>query len=103
MNRELLCANEELSVLFSYYKVARKRFVDNVCQQVVERFLLSGGLTNDEENKSPVKLFDADLVLSIDDAKLEAIAGEDPSVKHHRENLKAEVDKLEKALKILRV
>jgi hypothetical protein len=91
-----------VSVLFSYYKVAAKRFVDNICQQCVDRFLLSGGFTGDQESKSPVKLFDADLVLNLEDATLEAIAGEDQSVKQQRENVTAEIKKLEKAMRILR-
>lgn len=90
------------TVLFSYYKVAYKRFVDNVCQQTVGRFLLNGGFTGDQDSKSPMKLFDAELVLSLDDAKLAAIAGEDPSVRQQRESVTAEIKKLEKALKILR-
>lgn len=90
------------SVLFSYYKVASKRFVDNVCQQAVGRFLLNGGFTGDQDSKSPMRLFDADLVLNLEDAKLETIAGEDPSVKQQRENVTAEIKKLEKAMRILR-
>ncbi|OIW28455.1 interferon-induced GTP-binding protein Mx2 [Coniochaeta ligniaria NRRL 30616] len=89
-------------ILLSYYKVSRKRFVDAICQQAIDHFLLNGGRSGDEDDKSPMKLFDSDLVMALDDGKLENIAGEDAGTKRTREMLTAEIKKLEEALKVLR-
>lgn len=89
-------------ILLSYYKVSRKRFVDSVCQQVVDYYLLFGENNGTWPHKSPVKLFDADLVMSLRDEKLESIAGQDPWAKQQRELLAAEIKNLVEATKILR-
>lgn len=89
-------------ILLSYYKVSRKRFVDAICQQVVDFFLLNGGRSGGEDDKSPLKLFDSDLVMALEDGKLENIAGEDAGTKRTREMLTAEIKKLEEAVKVLR-
>lgn len=80
--------------LASYYKVARKRFVDSVCQQVVNHFLL-----NDKE--SPLKILSPDLIMGLDDEQLGAIAGEDAVLKHQRHTLEREIGALDAALKVL--
>lgn len=56
-------------ILKSYYKVARKRFVDNVYLQAVDHFLLSGP-------ESPLAVFCERWVVMLDREKLEDIAGE---------------------------
>jgi hypothetical protein len=89
-------------ILLSYYKVSRKRFVDAVCQQVIDHFLLGGGRGGTEEDKSPVKLFDPELVMALEDEDLENIAGEDVETKRQRAALTAEIKKLEDAVKVLR-
>lgn len=43
--------NEVHEILKSYYKVARKRFADNLCMQVADFSLVNG-------SDSPLKLFD---------------------------------------------
>jgi hypothetical protein len=58
-------------ILLSYYKVSRKRFVDAVCQQVIDHFLISGGSNGDGRDRSPLQIFDPDLVMGLDDATLE--------------------------------
>jgi hypothetical protein len=88
--------------LLSYYKVSRKRFVDAICQQVLDYHLLFGEEDGDRQQKSPLKVFDADLVMNLDDQKLESIAGEDPWTKQQRELLAAEIKNLTEATKILR-
>lgn len=89
-------------ILLSYYKVSRKRFTDAICQQVIDHFLLNGGRSGDEADKSPMKLFDPDLVMALEDGKLENIAGEDAGVKRTREMLTLEIEKLEEAVRVLR-
>lgn len=82
-------------ILKSYYEISAKRFVDAVCQQVIDYFLLNG-------KESPLHVFSADLVLDIDAGALEAIAGEDDVTKQERERLCRKIDSLQAALKVLR-
>ncbi|KAI1874809.1 uncharacterized protein JN550_002238 [Neoarthrinium moseri] len=82
-------------VLQSYYKVAMKRFVDNVFQQAVDHFLLIG-------DESPLKIFTPELIMSLDDEQLEMIAGEDISVKAQRDKLDADIADFKAALNVLR-
>ncbi|KAL3480843.1 P-loop containing nucleoside triphosphate hydrolase protein [Aspergillus californicus] len=81
-------------ILESYYNVAQARFVDNVCMQAVNYFLLSGP-------KSPLKLLSPAFVYRLDEQDLQDIAGEDPVV--HRKRLQATkvIEDLEAARKIL--
>ncbi|KAI0399376.1 P-loop containing nucleoside triphosphate hydrolase protein [Xylaria palmicola] len=83
------------NVLSSYYKVSIKRFVDVVCQQTVNYYLLSG-------KRSPLKIFNTDMVLNLNEEQLDMIAGEDALVKHRREKLNLEIGRLEEALKVLK-
>jgi phage terminase Nu1 subunit (DNA packaging protein) len=75
--------------------VARKRFVDVICQQVVEYFLLfsDGGLLH---------VFSTDTVMSLSEEELAEIAGEDEMTKQERERLAVEVETLTKAMKVVR-
>ncbi|KAI0106301.1 P-loop containing nucleoside triphosphate hydrolase protein [Nemania sp. FL0031] len=82
-------------VLSSYYKVSLKRFIDVVCQQTVNYYLLSG-------EKSPLNKFNTDMVLGLNDDQLDMIAGEDAPVRRRREKLDREIESLEKALKVLK-
>ncbi|KAK8122068.1 interferon-induced GTP-binding protein Mx1 [Apiospora sp. TS-2023a] len=83
-------------VLASYYKVARKRFVDVVCQQVVEYFLLS-----DDEN-CPLQVFTSKFVRRLNVQQLDDIAGEDASVRDLRAKLDRDIGDFEGALDILK-
>jgi hypothetical protein len=85
-----------LDVLTSYYKVSRKRFVDNICNQVIGHFLLEG-------DKSPLKIFSSELVMGLDRDQLELIAGEDAETKNRRSMLESGIKNLEAAMKILRI
>ncbi|KAK0668272.1 P-loop containing nucleoside triphosphate hydrolase protein [Cercophora samala] len=80
--------------LSSYYEVARKRFVDNVCTQVVQSHLLFGPNT-------PLRVFTQDWVIGLGAEQLDAIAGESSSVKEHRANLARKIKDLKEAKKIL--
>ncbi|KAK1783113.1 P-loop containing nucleoside triphosphate hydrolase protein [Copromyces sp. CBS 386.78] len=82
-------------MLKSYYKVARKRFVDNICQQAINHFLLDG-------DQSPVKVFTADWVAKLSDRQLNSIAGEDAITIKARQRLETELEGLKKALEVLR-
>lgn len=81
-------------ILKSYYKVARKRFVDNVCIQAADHFLLTG-------TKGPLTLFSSSYVANLTEDQLETIAGEDASLKRKRKQLNKEISDLEAGRKIL--
>ncbi|KAH6605361.1 hypothetical protein Trco_007068 [Trichoderma cornu-damae] len=82
-------------VLYSYYGIAQSRFVDVVCQQVVDHHLLHG-------ESGPLEALSDKVVLGMSPEQLDAIAGEDLAVKLERERLAREVESLGQALKILR-
>ncbi|EFQ35511.1 dynamin family protein [Colletotrichum graminicola] len=81
--------------LEAYYKVAYKRFVDNVFSQAVNYKLLSGP-------ESPLRLFSEQWVLCLDPEKLLVLAGESRRTREQRERLKKEIQDLEVAMEILR-
>ncbi|GJC81414.1 interferon-induced GTP-binding protein Mx [Colletotrichum liriopes] len=81
--------------LEAYYKVAYKRFVDNVFSQAVDYKLLSGP-------ESPLRLFSEQWVLCLDPKELIAVAGESRRTRESRERLKKEIQDLEVAMEILR-
>lgn len=80
-------------ILHSYYKVARKRFVDNICMQAVDHFLITG-------HDAPIKVFSPRFVSELTNEQLEAIAGEDLVSKRKREDLKRKINNLEAGKKI---
>ncbi|KAH7134555.1 dynamin family protein [Dactylonectria estremocensis] len=82
-------------ILQAYYKVARKRFVDNVYHQAVDHCLLSGP-------NNPLGLFCEQWVLQLDTEKLNTIAGESRMVREQRNRLEKTRQDLEEAVKILR-
>jgi hypothetical protein len=82
-------------ILEAYYKVAYKRFVDNVFHQAVNYKLLCGP-------ESPLQLFSEQWVLQLDAEKLVAIAGESRLIRDRRDSLKKKIQDLEGAMEILR-
>ena len=82
-------------ILHSYYKVARKRFVDNLRQQAGDHFLLSGPET-------PLTLFNPMFVIGLSDEKLEEAVGEDRQLKRQRAILEKTVEELKDAMIIIR-
>ncbi|KAH9210651.1 dynamin [Leptodontidium sp. 2 PMI_412] len=82
-------------VLESYYTVARKRFVDTVCMQASDFFLLAGP-------ESPLRVFGTAFVSQLSATQLDLIVGEDVSTKQLRKSLKNEIDTLEKGKTLLR-
>ncbi|KAK2006223.1 dynamin family protein [Colletotrichum eremochloae] len=81
--------------LEAYYKVAYKRFVDNVFSQAVDYKLLSGP-------ESPLRLFSEQWVLGLDPKTVHAVAGESRRTRECRDRLKKEIQDLEVAMEILR-
>ncbi|KAK4610262.1 Interferon-induced GTP-binding protein Mx1 [Fulvia fulva] len=81
-------------ILKSYYKVARKTFVDSVCKQAVNHHLLHG-------EESPLMLFSPIYVSRLKKEELREIAGEAPGLQRMRAQLKKEIESLKDAMKIL--
>lgn len=73
--------------LKSYYKVARKRFVDTVCMQAVDFYLIKGP-------ESPTKAFSSHFVSNLSPERLDFIAGEEHQIKRKRIELKREIELL---------
>jgi len=82
-------------ILKSYYKVARKRFVDVVCMQAADYFLVTG-------SESPLKLFTPSFVHRLSSDSLNLIAGEDVVSKRTRSVLLHEVQCLKAGKKLLK-
>lgn len=80
--------------LQSYYDVAKKRFVDNVFNQAVGHHLLMGPST-------PLKVFSQKWVIGLSAEQLDAIAGEQESVKQLRVMLDRQIKDFKEAKKIL--
>ncbi|KAF9237280.1 hypothetical protein DTO012A7_8996 [Penicillium roqueforti] len=81
-------------ILKSYYKVARKRFTDNMCMQAADYHLVTGPA-------APMKLFSPSWVYNLSHEQLEQIAGEEISVRRKRRQLQKQVKELETGRKIL--
>lgn len=75
-------------ILKSYYKVARKRFVDVVCMQAADFHLVTGP-------DAPIKVFSPTFVGGLTPEQLEAIAGEDLVTRRKREELTRKIENLE--------
>lgn len=82
-------------ILWSYYRVARKRFVDNVFQQAVDHCLLTGPM-------SPLAVFTQEWVIALEAEQLETIARESPVTRDRRAVLTRKIQDLETAVRILR-
>ena len=81
--------------LKSYYKVARKRFVDAVCLQAVDHFLVSG-------KTSPLWIFSPHFIGSMSDDELHQIAGDGDETIKRRHMLENELTGLKAGEKILK-
>ncbi|GLB04177.1 hypothetical protein AtubIFM57258_009893 [Aspergillus tubingensis] len=82
-------------ILWSYYQVARERFVDNVHMQAIEHCLLTGP-------ESPLEVFSQEWVINLGTEELGAIAGESQAIKARRTNLKQKMEDLKSALQTLK-
>ncbi len=80
-------------ILKSYYKVARKRFVDVMCMQAADFHLVTGP-------DAPTKVFSPTFVGGLSTEQLAAIAGEDLLTKRKRGELTRKIENLEIGKKI---
>lgn len=81
-------------ILKSYYKVARKRFVDVVCMQGADFHLVTGPDT-------PSKVFSPSFVTNLNPEQLQRICGENLITRNKRAELTREISNLEKGKKLL--
>jgi hypothetical protein len=81
-------------ILDSYYRVARKRFTDNLCMQAADYYLVTGP-------DSPLRLFSPSFVTKLTDEQLMEIAGEDVALRRKRAALFRKVVDLEAGKKVL--
>ncbi|EPS29667.1 hypothetical protein PDE_04617 [Penicillium oxalicum 114-2] len=81
-------------ILKCYYKVACRRFVDNVCMQASDHYLVTG-------LEPPLRLFDPAWVIGLSNSQLEEIAGESTTTKRQRLRLRKEVQDLESGRRAL--
>lgn len=83
------------NALKSYYDIALSRFVDVVCQQVIDRYLLHA-------KNGPLEVLSDKVTLHMSADQLNSIAAEDQAVKEKRDTLNKEIEALTNALRILR-
>lgn len=81
-------------ILQSYYKVARKRFVDNVCMQGTDYHMITGPDT-------PLHVFSPQFVVDLSDERLEAVAGEDITSIQQRKSVEKEIERMMEGRRIL--
>ena len=92
LSNEDQTVNDIHDILKAYYKVAMKRYTDNIVLQIVERRILGTG--------GPVKAFSPDMVGGLDDEELLDIAGENFATSSARNDLLAKYERFQKALEI---
>jgi hypothetical protein len=78
----------------AYYKVARKRFVDAICLQAVDHFLVSGKI-------SPLWIFSPHFIGKMSDAELHQITGDEDEAIRRRNLLETELGSLKAGEEIL--
>jgi hypothetical protein len=81
-------------ILEAYYKVARKRFTDNLCMQAADYYLVTGP-------HSPLRLFSPSFVTKLSEEQLMEIAGEDAALRRKRAALNKKISDLEAGKKVL--
>lgn len=87
-------AHDIHDILKSYYKVARKRFVDAACMQAADYHLVTGP-------QAPMNLLSSFWVNGLTNEQLEEVAGEDLKTKLKRRQLSKQIDDLEAGRKVL--
>lgn len=81
-------------ILSSYYKAARKRFLDVICMQAADFHLVTGPDT-------PIRAFSPAFVSELTEGQLAAIAGENIANRKKRDELKREIDSLVNGRRLL--
>lgn len=92
LSNEDQAVNDIHDILKAYYKVALKRFADNVVIQIVERHILG--------RDGPVRVLCSDMVNDLDDTELLEIAGEKFLTSSMRNELTAKRERFLSALEI---
>ncbi|OAL27214.1 hypothetical protein AYO20_09812 [Fonsecaea nubica] len=80
--------------LKSYHKVARKRFVDAVCKQVVDHHLICS-------SEGPLSVLSSQFIARLGEEDLQRLAGEDDETLARRKNLQIELESLLEGQKII--
>lgn len=83
-------------ILHTYYEVARKRFVDNVCKEGCDWHLITG-------HNSPLRVFSSEFVSFLTPEQLDYIAGEELSSRRKRQALKQEIEALQRGKRLLAI
>ena len=94
LSNEEQAVNDVHDILKAYYKVALKRFMDNVVVAVVERCLLG--------STGPMSTFTPQYVGSLADEDLESIAAESYSTSRARTDLRGKIGRFKEALRIVK-
>ena len=89
VSHEEQTVTEIFDYLKSYYGVARTRFIDCVCLQVIERHFVG--------SRGSVQTFSPTLVGRMKEDELQRIAGQDPSMVERRQALSEKLKRLENA------
>ena len=92
LSNEDQAINDIHDILKAYYKVALKRFTDNIVMQVVERCYLS--------SKGPVKSISAEYIGGLSDTDLAHLAAENYATSSSRNDINAKLVRLERVLAI---
>lgn len=92
LSNEDQAVNDIHDILKAYYKVALKRFTDNIVIQVVERYYVRPG--------GPIKSISAEYIGGLSDADLAHLAAENYATSTSRNDVNAKLERLEKALAI---
>jgi hypothetical protein len=92
LSNEDQSVNDVHDILKAYYKIAVKRFADNVVIQVVERHILGPD--------GPVRAFSPDMVNDLDERELMDIAGEKFTTSSMRNELVVKCERFQTALEI---
>ena len=92
LTNETSAVYEIHDMLQAYYKVAIRRFIDNVANQVIERNLLGP--------RGPISIFNPEWVTGLSVEDLAFIAGGDETTTELRQELTAQLARLDKARRI---
>lgn len=92
LSNEDQAVNDIHDTLKAYYKVALKRFTDNVVVQITERLILGP--------KGPVKIFSPEMIGDLQDGELMDLAGENFATSSTRNELINRYERYQKALEI---
>lgn len=78
----------------TYLDVTRERFMDDVCNHAVDRFLII-------RPETPLRVLTPVFISRMTDEQLEHIAGEEPKLQKQRKKLKSDVKSLSEAKRVL--